>query len=144
GFVALFAFAATILLCPLMRADLCKPEGPMLTDKAGTPIWVDTDTLVKRARHCVGPKMPALFRQSRIEGQVLVDILVNERGKVECAQLIHGHPLLVGAAIDAAKDWTFRPMKQRGRAVSFYGHLQFHFSTGGYAKGESSCTVAHF
>jgi protein TonB len=88
--------------------------------------------------------MPALARQARIEGQVLVDILVDQQGNVACAQLIYGHPMLAGSAVEAAKDWTFRPKKQKGHAVSFYGHLRFHFSTGGIVKGESACIVAHW
>lgn len=79
----------------------------------------------------------------RLEGQVLVEILVDEKGKVSCARVVSGHPLLVASAIDAAKDWTFRPVKQDGKKVSFYGHLSFHFSTGQISK-KNPCTVAHW
>jgi TonB family protein len=113
-------------------------------DKTGKPIWLDTNALLKNATHCVAPQMPALARQARIEGQVLVDILVDREGKVACVHLIQGHPLLAASAIDAAKDWTFGPRKQKGREVSFYGHLRFHFSTGQTAKSENPCTVAHW
>jgi len=88
--------------------------------------------------------MPAMARQARIEGQVLVDILIDQRGKVVCVQLTDGHPMLAGSAIDAAKDWTFRPLKQKRQTVYFYGHLRFHFSTRDDMKGENSCTVAHW
>jgi TonB family protein len=115
---------------PAASLGSCTNEGPVLTDSGGEPIWLSTTALLKNATHCIAPQMPALFRQARIEGLVLVDILVDEKGQVACAQLISGHPLVAGSAIDAAKDWTFRPKKQRGRAVSFYGHLRFHFSTG--------------
>jgi TonB family protein len=132
------------LLATLAQAESCKADGPLLTDKAGKPTWLNTKALVKRANHCVAPRMPTFARQARIEGQVLVDILVDQQGKVACVQLIHGHPMLAGSAIEAAKDWTFRPMKKSRQAVSFYGHLGFYFSTGQIAKGESPCTVAHW
>jgi TonB family protein len=122
----------------------CTNEEPLLTDNDGKPIWLSAEALLKNATHCIAPQMPALFRQARIEGVVLVDILVDEKGQVACAQLISGHPLLAVSAIDAAKDWTFRPKKQRGRAVSFYGHLRFHFSTGPAPKSENPCTVGHW
>jgi len=89
--------------------------------------WDRTDSLLKGATHCIAPKMPALARNARIEGYVSVDILVNDNGKVWCARLVNGHPMLASSAINAAKDWTFRPMKQEGKAVWFYGHLRFHF-----------------
>jgi TonB family protein len=129
---------------PAASLGSCTNEGPVLTDSGGEPIWLSTTALLKNATHCIAPQMPALFRQARIEGLVLVDILVDEKGQVACAQLISGHPLVAGSAIDAAKDWTFRPKKQRGRAVSFYGHLRFHFSTGPTSKSENPCTVAHW
>jgi TonB family protein len=122
----------------------CTYDGPLLTRKDGTPIWLDTDALLKSATHCVAPQMPDMARQVRIEGQVLVDILVDEKGKVACAKVIVGHPLLTGSALEAAKDWTFRQRKQSGKPVSFYGHLRFHFSTGGAGKSEDPCTVAHW
>jgi TonB family protein len=86
--------------------------------------------------------MPALLRQAEIDGYVSVDILVNDTGKVWCVRLVSGHPILASSATNAAKDWTFRPMKQEGKAVWFYGHLRFHFSTGEIKKDENPCTIA--
>ena len=122
----------------------CTSEEPLLADKDGKPIWLNTDALLKSATHCTAPRMPAFARQARIEEYVFVDILVNTKGQVACARLISGLPMLASSAIDAAKDWTFRPMNQNERVVSFYGHLSFHFSTGGNAKNENPCTVAHW
>jgi TonB family protein len=79
----------------------------------------------------------------RIDGYVLVDILVNSKGTVECARLIDGHPMLANSAIDAVKDWTFRSMKQHGRSVAFYGHLRFHYSTKEPIKNGTPCIEAH-
>ena len=124
--------------------EFCASDGPLLMDEKGKPVWLDTDALLKDATHCVAPNMPALARQARLDGYVSVDILVDQKGHVACVQLISGHPMLVSSAIDAAKDWLFRPKKQKGKEVSFYGHLRFHFSTGGIAKGENPCTVAHW
>ncbi len=101
----------------------------MLTDSSGKPLWLTTDALVKRATHCVAPTFPPLARQIRIDGPVLIDILVDGRGQVACASVIYGHPLLIASALHAASQWTFRPMEQRGHPVSFHGHLRFRFST---------------
>jgi TonB family protein len=88
--------------------------------------------------------MPAMARQARIEGQVTVNILVDRKGQVACAHLIQGHPLLAASAIEAAKEWTFRPMEQSGKSVSFYGHLSLRFSTSLTEQDENPCTVAHW
>jgi TonB family protein len=121
----------------------CTTDQLSYRDRDGKPIWLNTDSLLKSATHCVAPKMTAFARNARIEGYVSVDILVNDKGEVWCARLVSGHPMLASSAINAAKDWAFRPMKQEGKAVWFYGHLRFHFSTGDIKKDENPCTVAH-
>jgi TonB family protein len=133
-----------VLVLGAGSTETCVTAGPVLTDKEGKPIWLTTDELIERSTHCVAPKMPPLLRQARFEGQVLVDVLVNEKGKVGCAKLISGHPLLACAAIDAAKEWTFHPKKQGEKEVSFYGRLSFHFSISGPSKSENRCIEAHF
>src|SRR5690348_7853789 len=55
----------------------------------------------------------------------MFDILVNDTGKVSGVRLVSGHPMLASSAINAAKGWTFRPMKHDGKAVWFHGHLRF-------------------
>ncbi len=121
---------------------LCTTQQPVYADRDGKPIWSKTDSLLNRAAHCTAPKMPPLTRQAEIDGYVSVDILVNDTGRVTCVRLVSGHPMLASSAMNAAKAWTFRPMKQDGNAVWFYGHLRFHFSTGGIKKDENSCIVA--
>jgi len=123
---------------------LCTTDQPLYTDEDGKPIWLDNESLLKSATHCIAPKMPAIARNARIEGYVSVDILVNDQGKVWCVRLVSGHPMLASSAINAAKDWTFQPKKHNGKVVWFYGHLRFHFSTGKTEKTENSCTVAHW
>src|SRR5260370_42280638 len=87
---------------------LCPSDGPLLTDKAGKAIWLDTNTLLKNATPCVAPQMPPLARQARIDGYVLVDILVDGNDNVACVQLIHGHPLLAASSAAAAEGSRFR------------------------------------
>src|SRR3979411_989046 len=77
------------LVSTLSGATPCTPDGPLLIDKAGMPIWLDTDTLLKSATHCVAPQMPALARQAQVDGFVLIDILVDGKGKVACVQVVH-------------------------------------------------------
>lgn len=141
----LFLFLViTVSISLVGEEPSCETQASVLTGKDGKSIWLNTKALIKRATHCAAPKMPALARMVRLEGQVLVGILVDEKGKVACARVVSGHPMLVGSALEAAKDWTFRPMKQRHKSVSFQGHLNFHFSTGPISTNESRCTVAHW
>jgi TonB family protein len=51
---------------------------------------------------------PPLAQQARIEGKVELACDVSDRGQVLACKSISGHPLLVLAAIENAKKWTFR------------------------------------
>lgn len=143
--ISLFLLTLTLSLANISDStEFCKSEGPLLTDKDGKPIWLNTDALVKNAVHCVGPRWPPLARQAEIQSQVLVDILVDQEGRVTCVHLINGHPLLANSAIDAARKWVFRPKKLNEKPVSFYGHLNFFYSSGQAPKEQNPCTVAHW
>jgi TonB family protein len=120
---------------------LCTTDQPLHADREGKPIWLDTNSLLRNAMHCTAPKMPDMARSLRVEGYVSVDILVNDTGKVSCARLVRGDPLFASSAINAVKGWRFRPIRRDGKAVWFFGHLRFHFSTGGISKHENPCTV---
>ena len=129
----------------------CPAEEPLLSDKAGAPLVLSGRSLASRVTACVSPRLPVLARQARLEGQVHVGILqvhvgilVNRTGRVACVHLINGHPLLVGSAIEAARQWTFRPATQKRRAVSFYGILAFHYSTSGTTTKSGPCLDAHW
>jgi len=122
----------------------CKSEGPLLRDEAGNLAWLTTNELVAQASHCVAPEIPGLYRAARIQGDVLIDILVDRAGKVACARLVSGHPILAGTAIEAASRWTFKRRKQAGKRVSFYGHLAFHFSYNATTKNENPCLETHW
>jgi TonB family protein len=122
----------------------CPTDQPLYRDRDGKPIWLDTESLLKKATHCRAPQMPPMLRVTELDGFVSVDILVNDKGRVWCAKVINGSPLLTTSAINAAKDWRFQPKKRSGKAVWFYGHLRFHFSTREVNKDEIPCTVAHW
>ena len=62
---------------------------------------------------------PAEASLARIQGLVLLDITVSETGSVIAAKLIYGHPLLVDAAVGAAKRRVYRPYLADGKPTAF-------------------------
>ncbi len=65
----------------------------------------------------VEPAYPPLAKTMRIQGTVRLAVAIDEEGAVAAIKLISGHPLLVRAAIDAVKQWRYRPAEQNGRPV---------------------------
>jgi TonB family protein len=63
-----------------------------------------TTPIVKR----VTPKYPRFAKAARIEGTVVVEILLDGKGKVVTACAATGHPLLKDAAVKAVLQWKFK------------------------------------
>jgi periplasmic protein TonB len=57
----------------------------------------------------VQPVYPVLARQARIQGTVVLRAVISRVGTIEKLQVASGHPLLVPAAIDAVRQWRYRP-----------------------------------
>ncbi|HUL17249.1 MAG TPA: TonB family protein [Terriglobales bacterium] len=65
----------------------------------------------------VTPQYPPLARQTRISGTVRLHALIAKDGTVQQLEVISGHPLLVQAALDAVKQWRYRPTLLNGEPV---------------------------
>ena len=65
----------------------------------------------------IEPAYPPLARMTRIRGSVLVRLIVGTDGKVRDARALSGHPLLMQAAVDAVRQWSFTPFVKNDRAV---------------------------
>ncbi len=57
----------------------------------------------------VQPNYPPLAKQARIQGHVILAAVINKQGTVENLRLMSGHPMLAPAAIEAVKQWKYRP-----------------------------------
>ncbi len=57
----------------------------------------------------VEPVYPPLARQARISGLVHLRVVIAAGGTLQNLEVIGGHPLLIQAAIEAVKQWTWSP-----------------------------------
>ena len=57
----------------------------------------------------VQPVYPPLARQTRISGTVRLHAIIGKDGSVQQLEVISGHPLLVQSALDAVRQWRYRP-----------------------------------
>lgn len=57
----------------------------------------------------VNPIYPPEAKRQRIDGAVLLQINIDKNGNVSEVEPISGHPLLIRAAIDAVKQWKYKP-----------------------------------
>src|SRR5437868_15246945 len=57
-------------------------------------------------------KYPAAAQNQKIQGRVVLDVVISPKGKVERTVPISGDPLLATAVSDISKKWSFEPYNQ--------------------------------
>ena len=77
------------------------------------------------------PLYPALARQARIQGNVVLHAIIDKDGKVAQLEVISGHPLLVQSALDAVKQWRYKPTLLNGDPVEVDTTITVTFTMGG-------------
>ena len=73
------------------------------------------------------PDYPASARSAGASGVVVVEVTVDESGKVVAARALSGHPMLRAAAIAAARQARFAPTTLSGQPVKVTGIINYNF-----------------
>ena len=106
---------------------------PVAVPKVATPQrvrvsqGVSSGLLIKK----VQPAYPPLARQARIQGQVLLQAQISKDGSIENLSLISGHPMLAPAAIEAVKQWRYKPYMLNGEPVAVDTQVVVNFTLSG-------------
>jgi periplasmic protein TonB len=106
---------------------------PVAVPKVATPqrvrvsAGVTSGLLVRR----VQPNYPPLARQARIQGTVVLHAVISKDGSIENLTLVSGHPMLAPAAIEAVKQWKYKPYLLNGEPVEVDTEVQVNFTLAG-------------
>jgi protein TonB len=92
------------------------------------PVRLTSTVLQGKAIERRTPNYPPLARQIHLSGSVSVEVMLTLDGHVETARAISGHPLLVTAAVEAARGWRFEPTLLNGTPVRVSGVIVFNFT----------------
>jgi TonB family protein len=65
----------------------------------------------------VEPTYPTLARQLRLEGRVELHAVIAKDGTIQALEAISGHPLLIQSAMEAVREWRYRPTIFNGQPV---------------------------
>ena len=81
--------------------------------------------------HQVKPLYPMIAMQARIQGTVVLQAVIGKDGTVQDLHLISGHPMLAPAAIEAVRQWRYRPYLLNGDPVEVDTQINVNFTLGG-------------
>ena len=76
----------------------------------------------------VKPDYPVLAKQANIQGTVVLDANISKDGTVESLKVVSGHPLLVEAALESAKQCRYKPYMQNGEPVAMNTEIVVTFA----------------
>jgi len=79
----------------------------------------------------VQPTYPPMARTARIQGPVVLQAVISTQGTIENLKVVTGHPLLAPAAIDAVRQWRYRPYILNNNPVEVETQITVNFSLAG-------------
>jgi protein TonB len=79
----------------------------------------------------IQPTYPPLAKQARIAGAVVLQAEISKDGSIQNLHVISGHPMLVPSAIEAVKQWKYRPYILNGEPVEVETTITVNFTLAG-------------
>jgi protein TonB len=73
------------------------------------------------------PVYPAIAKMAGVQGTVLIKAVISAQGRIGRAQVVTGSPLLARAALDAVKQWRYRPYYLNGVPVEVETEITVYF-----------------
>src|SRR5262245_48801903 len=106
------------------------PPPPPSTSSTQDYEQVQESDLQNRVITEVKPEYPPTAKKMKATGTVEVEITISEAGLVIQAKAISGHLALRSAAVEAARNWVFKPAMLNGKPVRVKSVLTFVFVPG--------------
>jgi periplasmic protein TonB len=81
------------------------------------PVKISEGVLQAQLISRIDPRYPDFARSTKIDGTVRLRAVISRDGRIESLEVVNGHPLLVKAALDAVRQWRYRPTILNGEPV---------------------------
>ncbi len=107
-------------------AAVAPPPPPSSTHPLRISRWAEGNLIYR-----VQPAYPPLARQARIQGVVQLRAIISKTGAIENLMVIGGHPMLVKAAIDAVRQWRYRPYLLNDEPLEIETEITVNFTLSG-------------
>jgi len=78
--------------------------------------------------HPVDPNYPLLAREMKVQGSVILDAFIGRDGSIQALKIVSGPTILATAAMEAVRQWRFKPYLQAGQAVETEARITVNFT----------------
>jgi len=97
---------------------------------AGQKVRISSGVAQAQLLKQIPPQYPSQARQQRVQGAVVLQALIDKDGRVASVHVVSGHPMLTKAAMEAVKQWRYRPFSVDGEPVEADTQIKVNFTLG--------------
>jgi TonB family protein len=115
--------SASLQPAPILQEDV--PASITVDAAERDPIAGRSTDLVS---HSVQPGYPMLARQMKVQGSVILQALIGRDGLIQDLKILNGPPILANAALEAVKQWHFRPHYEGKEPVETQAKITVNFT----------------
>jgi periplasmic protein TonB len=101
---------------------------PIVKQSPQGPAQVSSGVMAGQLIYKVTPQYPAIALAARVEGTVVLQAMISKSGTIENLRILSGPAMLQQTAIDAVKQWRYRPYLLDGRPVEVETSVNVVFS----------------
>lgn len=101
---------------------------PDVQKPLSAPIRVGEGVQMAKLLRKVVPEYPPIARANRISGVVRLVGIIGKDGTIQNLQLVSGHPLLAHAALEAVRQWIYKPTLLNGTPVEVMAPIEVNFT----------------
>ncbi len=103
---------------------------PRVRQEVKGPIHLSSGVVTGLLLQKTPPVYPPIARAARVEGTVILQATISKSGTIENLRVLSGHAMLQQAAIDAVRNWRYRPYLLNGEPVEVETTVNVIFSLG--------------
>jgi protein TonB len=102
------------------------PPNPATPQRIRVGGQVEAASLINK----VAPEYPPIAKTAHVSGKVTLHAVIGKDGTIRELQYVSGPPLLMKSAMDAVKEWRYKPTMLNGEAVEVDTTVDVVFSLG--------------
>jgi protein TonB len=108
---------------PNFSVDVAPPPPPAApTHPLKISHWAEGNIIYR-----MQPLYPPLARQARVQGVVELRAIISKAGTIENLVVVRGHPMLATAAIEAVRQWRYRPYLLNNEPIEVETEITVNF-----------------
>ena len=119
--------AQNSVLASMMRNTAAPPHLHAVPAPVIRPSIAQESLLLRQIK----PVYPQLAISTRTQGSVVLQAMISRDGSIQSLEVVSGHPLLVRAAVDAVRQWRYRPFLLNGEPMEVQTRITVNFTLSG-------------